>query len=520
MLKSWFTSHKKVVIITAVLLSAAAGLCGWYFFSASHREPVYVYPFHFIGMTEYWGDSQESYGPVSTDKIQTVFLSETQDVTEIAVKEGDPVKKGDLLLQFDTTLSDLQLERKRLDVEKLKLQLQDAETKLYEINGLVPAEQIQVPDNSIYYDDDLGPMIHSQGFEICENTDYNGSSPYQPLILWLSQNQSLNHNILSELKTMAEYLQTMNSYTEQDDGSLLYQPVSVDSFCVVVRITENDQQFAGKTTWQGLRVNAADYSIRFFTPTVMDPMDTAADYFSPPEAGTTPHYTAAQIAQMRADAEKKIRDLAFQIKMAESEYKIMQKEVSDGNIYAEIDGEVVSLHVEEDDVVAAGSPLAVVMDMSRMEAEVLVDEYDAEALEIGREVSVTINALDVTVPGTIRSFSKQAVSMGTMSAYTASVELDVPEKALPGMQVEVKMLNEKAENALLLKVDALQFDEENEVYVLTKNEEGEYVQTYVETGVNDGSTVQIVSGLSEGETVYYAAGIDIVALMQAMRGGR
>lgn len=189
-------------------------------------------------------------------------------------------------------------------------------------------------------------------------------------------------------------------------------------------------------------------------------------------------------------------------------------------VKAEIDGEVVSLHVEEDDVVAAGAPLAVVMDLSRMEAEILVDEYDAEALEIGREVSVTVNALDVAVPGTIRSFSKQAVSMGTMSAYTASVELEVPEKALPGMQVEVKMLNEKAENALLLKVDALQFDEENEVYVLTKNEEGEYVQTYVETGVNDGSTVQIVSGLSEGETVYYAAGIDIMALMQAMRGGR
>ena len=33
------------------------------------------------------------------------------------------VKKGDVLMTFDTTLSDLQLERKRLEVEKLKLDL-------------------------------------------------------------------------------------------------------------------------------------------------------------------------------------------------------------------------------------------------------------------------------------------------------------------------------------------------------------------------------------------------------------
>ena len=122
---------KKIVLIilTAVLVLAAGG-AGWFWFSQKNAEPVYVFPFEFVGMTEYWGDNQESYGPVSTDKIQTVYISDTQEVTEISVKQGDTVKKGDLLMSFDTTLSDLALERKRLDVEKLKLQLADAKNRL------------------------------------------------------------------------------------------------------------------------------------------------------------------------------------------------------------------------------------------------------------------------------------------------------------------------------------------------------------------------------------------------------
>jgi HlyD family secretion protein len=153
-----------------------------------------------------------------------------------------------------------------------------------------------------------------------------------------------------------------------------------------------------------------------------------------------------------------------------------------------------------------------------MEAEILIDEYDVGAVKIGRDVSVTVNALDVTTEGTLKSFNKQASSMGTMAAYKARVEFEVPENALQGMQVEVRMENQSAKNALLLSVDALQFDESNQVYVLTKNSAGEYVQTYVTTGINDGSTVQILSGLYNGQIVYYSAGMDMMQLMMEMRG--
>ena len=86
----------KALIITlcTVVVLAGAGFGGWYFLQNREQEPVNVYSFEYLGMTEYWGDSQESYGPVTTDRIQTVFVSDTQTVTEVLVQAGDTVKRA------------------------------------------------------------------------------------------------------------------------------------------------------------------------------------------------------------------------------------------------------------------------------------------------------------------------------------------------------------------------------------------------------------------------------------------
>ena len=95
-------NKKKIIItVTAVVLVVAIGLGVWFGVSRGRSEPVKVFAFNSVGMTEYWGDSQESYGPVSTDKIQTVFLSSTQTVTEMKVAQGDTVKKGDVLMVLE-----------------------------------------------------------------------------------------------------------------------------------------------------------------------------------------------------------------------------------------------------------------------------------------------------------------------------------------------------------------------------------------------------------------------------------
>ena len=86
---------------------------------------------------------------------------------------------------------------------------------------------------------------------------------------------------------------------------------------------------------------------------------------------------------------------------------------------------------------------------------------------------------------------------------------------LPGMKVSAKVLTESVENVVVVSMDALQFDAYNLPYVL-KLSGREYVQVPVTVGINDGTSVQILSGVSAGETVYIRRS---VLDMMGMTGG-
>ena len=218
-MKKLNAKSKKTVISVTAGIAAAAVIGGIVFGLRGRGEPVGVYSFSMVGMTEFWGDNQESYGPVTTDRIQTVFLSDTQTITEVKVKEGDEVKKGDVLMTYDTTLSELQLERKRLDVEKANLQVREAQEELARINQLKPMESVddvvEIPVVSTDYGREL-----SGAYEIANpDEEYDGSSPEKAVICWLKDSTPVNNALLRELYYQAMMNQIANDERVSSSGS-------------------------------------------------------------------------------------------------------------------------------------------------------------------------------------------------------------------------------------------------------------------------------------------------------------
>lgn len=214
--------RKKWLLPAGLGLLVAGALAGGWFFLGNSAEPVNVYSFQNVGMTEFWGDSQESYGPVSTDKIQTEFLSTTQTVTEVAVKEGDQVKKGDILFSFDTTLDSLSLERKRLEVEKIQVQIKAAGERLEETYEMVPYN----PPGITEEEEDPGEELKT-AYQISEKTAYDGSTGEKYMICWLQEEVPITDGILQELyETSLTYRQENEKLPEAEDSSASAVPAS------------------------------------------------------------------------------------------------------------------------------------------------------------------------------------------------------------------------------------------------------------------------------------------------------
>ena len=517
--------NKILIPILAILLVAAIGAGVWYF-TASSGDPVNVYSFNYIGMTEYWGDSRESYGFVQTDKVQTVFLSNTQTVTEIMVAEGDQVSKGDVLMTFDTTLSDLALERKRLSVEKLKLQLEDAKAELKRIRNLKP---MVIPTPSEEETDSNKGVALKDPYQISTQVNYDGSSTSKALICWLSTGTAVNDEIFQALLTQAELFQNQNAAnapapvdTESDPEAESSEPtepepIVVTRYYVVFKVTSGNMSLGTRQVWQGIQVikSGNSFTFKFFDASSVPDHTLAPDEAAPetPQIDFGSGFTASQIAQMRSQQEKVIKDLEFQIKMADAEYKIMLTEVNDGNVYAEVDGTVVSVLTEEE-ASASGQPLLKVSGGGGFFVEGAISELERDSVPIGSEVTINDWRSGMVYTGTIQSIGDYPSSqnnwngMGNPTATYYPMTVFVAESAdlQSGSYVSITYASGGSQNGIYLENPFLR-TEGGRNYVYVKGADGKLEQRFVTVGKSLwGSYTEILSGITADDFLAFPYG--------------
>lgn len=549
-------NKKKPIWITLISLVLVAAIgAGIFFGTRGKAEPVGVYPFNQVGMTEYWGDSQESYGPVTTDKIQNIFLSDTQTVTEILVSEGDQVKKGDLLMTFDTTLSDLALERKRLDVEKLKLDLETAQRELVNIKNMKPMVIPSFDSDEDEEDENRGVML-TDAYRISVQKDYDGSSAEVALICWVRDDTNIDSDILEAIRLVAEQYQNYNAErnppepdgddegvdaqaegeeggetTGETEGST-YEPFNVYSYYVIFKITSGNMSLGGRAVWQGMRVSGSgsDFSFRFFdangVPDHMAAMeDEDAGDTSQPSIDYGSGYTSAQIAEMRSAKEKEIKELEFKIKMADAEYKIAQTEMADGNIYAEFDGKVTSV-LTEDEAKQQGTAVLKVSGGGGFYINCTVGELDKDSMEIGQEVTVNDWNTGMTYTGVVSEIGDFPSDDGywsgsgnpTVSYYPLTVFVDETAELQAGMYAGVTFSAASSQHGIYLRNPFLR-TENGESYVLVQGSNGKLEKRVVTVGKNLwGSYMEILSGLTEDDLIAFPYGKNVKEGAPAQEG--
>ncbi len=192
---------------------------------------------------------------------------------------------------------------------------------------------------------------------------------------------------------------------------------------------------------------------------------------------------------------------AAQLTQAQANYDTAKKDVDDLKGYAEVDGEVSDINVEENDSMLSGTEIMDVINYDNLIVKIKIDEFDLDAIAEGEYAVVSITALNKEIEGTVSKISKKAVVVNGVSYFNAEVALKSDEALKVGLSAEIKIHSAKAKDAVTISMNALQFDENNEPYVLTRDSNGKVVAKTVIVGMNDGKKVEIVEGLRSGDII-------------------
>ena len=119
---------------------------------------------------------------------------------------------------------------------------------------------------------------------------------------------------------------------------------------------------------------------------------------------------------------------------------------------------------------------------------------------------VKINSLGETYEATVTAMDNQGQSNGGSSKYAVELTMDRTEKMLSGMEATATLVLATAENVLSVPAEAV-VDQGNRtvIYTAWDKKSGTLRNPVAVTlGNADGEQVQILEGLTEGQTFYYA----------------
>jgi HlyD family secretion protein len=228
------------------------------------------------------------------------------------------------------------------------------------------------------------------------------------------------------------------------------------------------------------------------------------------------------VAKSEVDASK------FSVVSAEASLKEANENLIKTSIYAPMTGTVSMLLVEAGERVAgtnlmAGTEIMRIADLSKMEAQVEVNENDIVRINLGDTANIEVDAyLDQKFKGVVTEIANSAKTTGVSADQVTNFDVKIrmlPEsykKLLedtknpfrPGMSATVEVLAETKRNIITVPIQAVTTRTDttktnttnaaDEIRTLVFTTDGKYAFAKdVKTGIQDNTYIEITSGLAD-----------------------
>jgi RND family efflux transporter MFP subunit len=189
----------------------------------------------------------------------------------------------------------------------------------------------------------------------------------------------------------------------------------------------------------------------------------------------------------------------------------LETELSYATVVAPMAGRVLAVAVEEGSAVSpvtavtGGTELLTLAATDDLHLEGLVDENEVARVSLGQPARIRTEAYgDRTFAGRVEDIAPLGQRIQNVTYFEVEIEITDPDRQLlrPRMSGDAEIVAEVVENALIIPETALRY-RGSQIYVktLATPGDGRAEDKDVEIGIVDGSRVQVLKGLSEGEEV-------------------
>ncbi len=470
------SKKKKIILtlsITVVVLGLAVGLVFFLKNRTRDKKTVNVYPVESLGYTSdmigNWDDTLS--GNVVINKEQKIYLTSTDQISEVKVQEGDTVKAGDVLLVYDTTAQSLQLETMRADVEIARTAVLAAERDLNILQNTTPVEptteepttEEQPPEEPTPGDN---PTSEEQPPEEPTPGD-NPTSEEQP-----PEEPTPGDNPTSEEQPPEEPTPGDNPTSEEQPGEV--QPQASVTPREVEQLSQPPIHNEGETEVEG------------------DMLDEQT-------------YTKEELAQAIVDKQNEIKRLNIDYQLKQVELEILEYQTATGEVLCNFDG-VVKTVADQETAILNNEPFIVVSGTDGYTVQGYIGELALASVQEGDTVSMFSYDNGMTYTGVITEISDMPTSDyysydGTQqSYYPMTISVTEGDDLAQGMYMEITVeqsgtASDSVSDSIYIPLALV--DKENGSYYVMKEVDGKLQKVFIKTGkIVWGDTIEVQSGVS------------------------
>lgn len=215
--------------------------------------------------------------------------------------------------------------------------------------------------------------------------------------------------------------------------------------------------------------------------------------------------------EARDEASSRFQRARADVARAKAGHDTLSTQLSYATVRAPAAGRVLQVHVEEGGAVSpvtsvtGGTVVITMAGTDLLYLKGLVDENEVARVALGQEARVRTEAYgDRTFAGRVTEIAPMGKRVQNVTYFELEIEIvdDEAELLRPRMSADAEIVAEVVEDTLVIPETALRYRGE-QIYVDTRVGGGTtgIEPKDIEVGIVDGSRVQILSGLAEGDEV-------------------